>query len=94
MCNIHELNNGSAAGIRTLRLTEAVGMVIAHDITEIKPGKFKGRAFKKGHIIKKKISTTCRSSAKKISSSLRLKKTKCTKTMQPVQLQGHLPEAA
>jgi molybdenum cofactor synthesis domain-containing protein len=32
---------------------DAVGHVISHDITEIIPGKFKGRAFKKGHIIKK-----------------------------------------
>ena len=28
----------------------AVGMVLAHDITEIRPGVFKGPAFKKGHI--------------------------------------------
>ena len=27
-------------------------MVLCHDITQIIPGKFKGRAFKKGHIIK------------------------------------------
>lgn len=31
---------------------DAVGHVLSHDITEIIPGKFKGRAFKKGHIIK------------------------------------------
>ncbi len=31
---------------------QAVGMVLPHDITEIVPGKFKGRAFKKGHIIR------------------------------------------
>lgn len=30
----------------------AVGMMLCHDITEIIPGKFKGVAFKKGHIIK------------------------------------------
>lgn len=30
---------------------EAVGTVLAHDITEIRPGQFKGPAFKKGHII-------------------------------------------
>ncbi len=29
----------------------AVGNVIAHDITEIRPGQFKGPAFRKGHII-------------------------------------------
>jgi hypothetical protein len=27
-------------------------MVLAHDITEIRPGEFKGRAFKKGHVIR------------------------------------------
>lgn len=27
-------------------------MVIPHDITEIRPGEFKGRAFKKGHIVR------------------------------------------
>ncbi|HLA49984.1 MAG TPA: molybdopterin-binding protein [Thermodesulfovibrionia bacterium] len=38
--------------MKTVPVTEAVGMVIAHDITEIIPGKFKGRAFKKGHIVR------------------------------------------
>lgn len=32
-------------------LDEALGKVLAHDITEIRPGQFKGPAFKKGHII-------------------------------------------
>lgn len=32
---------------------KAVGMVLAHDITRIIPGKFKGVGFKKGHIVKK-----------------------------------------
>ena len=32
---------------------DAVGTVMAHDITEIRPGKFKGPAFKKGHIVRK-----------------------------------------
>lgn len=36
----------------TVKTEEAVGMVLGHDITEIVPGKFKGIAFKKGHIIK------------------------------------------
>jgi len=29
-----------------------VGTVLAHDITEIRPGDFKGRAFRKGHIVR------------------------------------------
>ena len=39
--------------MNTVRTEDAVGMVLGHDITEIVPGKFKGIAFKKGHIIKK-----------------------------------------
>jgi hypothetical protein len=38
---------------KTVPVTEAVGMVLSHDITEIRRGEFKGRAFKKGHVIKK-----------------------------------------
>jgi len=37
---------------RLIPVEEAVGMVIPHDLTEIRPGEFKGRAFKKGHIIR------------------------------------------
>lgn len=40
-----------AAG-RIINLIDAVGSVIAHDITEIVPGKFKGPAFKKGHVVR------------------------------------------
>ena len=39
--------------IKKVKIKEAIGMVLAHDITRIIPGKFKGAAFKKGHIIKK-----------------------------------------
>ena len=42
----------SRVGQRTLPVAEAVGTVLAHDITEIRPGEFKGRAFPKGHIIR------------------------------------------
>ncbi|MCX7794096.1 MAG: molybdopterin-binding protein [Thermodesulfovibrionales bacterium] len=47
MCEIKE----ERKNIRTIPLSEAVGTVLAHDITEIREG-FKGRAFKKGHIIR------------------------------------------
>ncbi|MGC2061803.1 MAG: molybdopterin-binding protein [Thermodesulfovibrionales bacterium] len=50
MCEASHENN--KPGIRKLPAAEAVGTVLAHDITEIRPGEFKGRAFKKGHIIK------------------------------------------
>jgi molybdenum cofactor synthesis domain-containing protein len=32
-------------------LDQAVGTILAHDITEIRPGQFKGAAFKKGHMV-------------------------------------------
>ena len=37
---------------KTVPVEQAVGMVLPHDITEIRPGEFKGRAFRKGHIIR------------------------------------------
>lgn len=36
----------------TVRVEEAIGMVLAHDLTKIVPGEFKGAAFRKGHVIK------------------------------------------
>jgi len=36
----------------TIPVEKAVGTILAHDITEIRSGEFKGRAFKKGHIIR------------------------------------------
>ena len=36
---------------RIVPVREAVGMVLCHDITEVLPGKSKGRAFKKGHVV-------------------------------------------
>ena len=38
--------------MKTVPVQEAVGMVLGHDVTRIVPGEFKGRAFKKGHIIR------------------------------------------
>lgn len=38
--------------IEMVAVEQAVGSVLAHDITEIRPGQFKGPAFKKGYIIK------------------------------------------
>ena len=37
---------------KTVPVAEAVGMVLPHDITEIVKDEFKGRAFKKGHVIR------------------------------------------
>jgi hypothetical protein len=35
-----------------IKVEDAVGTVLAHDITRIVPGKFKGVGFRKGHIVK------------------------------------------
>ncbi|SHH86402.1 molybdopterin-binding protein [Clostridium grantii] len=37
--------------MKSIKVEEAIGTILCHDITQIIPGKFKGRAFKKGHII-------------------------------------------
>ncbi len=54
MCKTHDNGGKRGVGAKRIPLSKAVGMVLAHDITEIKPGEFKGRAFKKGHIVRKK----------------------------------------
>ena len=36
----------------TVRIEDAVGLVLGHDVTEIRPGEFKGPAFRKGHRIR------------------------------------------
>ena len=38
--------------MKIVPVQEAVGMVLCHDITQIIPGEFKGRAFKKGHVVR------------------------------------------
>lgn len=37
--------------MKTVRTQDAVGMPLAHDLTQIIPGKYKGARFKKGHIV-------------------------------------------
>jgi hypothetical protein len=44
--------NSLSPVFRTIPVAEAVGMVLAHDVTEIRKDEFKGRAFKKGHVIR------------------------------------------
>ncbi len=39
----------SENGCRKIRVEDAVGTTLAHDITEIRPGEFKGPSFRKGH---------------------------------------------
>lgn len=38
--------------MKQVRVEDAVGMVLCHDMTEIVPGKKKGCAFRKGHIVR------------------------------------------
>lgn len=38
--------------MKTMKTVDACGQILAHDITRIVPGEFKGVAFKKGHLIK------------------------------------------
>ncbi|MDF2928250.1 molybdopterin-binding protein [Anaerospora sp.] len=38
--------------IRQVRVEDAVGMVLGHDMSKIVPGEYRGPAFKKGHIIR------------------------------------------
>jgi molybdenum cofactor synthesis domain-containing protein len=55
MCEIDDSDDGESTvspSSRTIPVAEAVGTVLAHDITEIRPGEFKGRAFKKGHVVR------------------------------------------
>lgn len=51
MCDT--LNEKPAAGVKTIPVEEAIGTVLAHDITEIRKEEFKGRAFRKGHVVTK-----------------------------------------
>ena len=37
--------------LKKIRLQEAIGSKLAHDMTEIRPGEFKGPAFRRGHTV-------------------------------------------
>jgi molybdenum cofactor synthesis domain-containing protein len=37
--------------LREVRVQDAVGLVLAHDLTQVIPGKYKGPLFRKGHVI-------------------------------------------
>ena len=52
MCNAEMRGGPDRAVTKTIPIGESVGMVLAHDVTEIRKDEFKGRAFKKGHIIR------------------------------------------
>ena len=44
--------NKFKSSAKIIPIDQSVGTVLAHDLTEIRPGQFKGPAFKKGHIIR------------------------------------------
>jgi len=52
MCDIHSSDTKNRVGVKTISVEDAVGMALAHDITEIRQDDFKGRAFKKGYIVR------------------------------------------
>lgn len=41
-----------ASVLREVKVEEAIGLPLAHDLTRIVPGEFKGRLFRKGHLIR------------------------------------------
>lgn len=38
--------------LKKVKLNEAIGLTIGHDMTKVIPGKFKGPAFRRGHVIR------------------------------------------
>ncbi|MGL5150227.1 MAG: molybdopterin-binding protein [Clostridium sp.] len=38
--------------MKMIKVEDAIGSILSHDVTQIIPGEFKGRLFKKGHVIK------------------------------------------
>lgn len=53
MCDRESSDRKHGVGVATIPVDDAVGTILAHDITEIRPDEFKGLAFRKGHIVKK-----------------------------------------
>jgi hypothetical protein len=50
-CLAQYFEKGVHIVLKKIELKEAVGTKLAHDITEIRPGEFKGPAFRKGHTV-------------------------------------------
>ncbi|MFA5353637.1 MAG: molybdopterin-binding protein, partial [Thermodesulfovibrionales bacterium] len=51
MCDVHDNEKRMRLGVKTIPVGESVGMVLAHDITEIRQDETKGPAFRKGHVV-------------------------------------------
>jgi hypothetical protein len=43
---------GEEITVRKIKIEDAVGMVLGHDVTQIIPGEYKGPRFKRGHLIR------------------------------------------
>ena len=52
MCSEQKDRQSACQTTRTIPVEQAIGMVLAHDVTEIRKDEFKGRAFKKGHVVR------------------------------------------
>jgi hypothetical protein len=39
--------------LKKIKLEDAVGLILAHDVTKVVPGVFKGPLFRRGHVIRK-----------------------------------------
>jgi len=48
-----KLRGDDTESFKKIPASEAVGLILAHDVTEIRPGEFKCRAYKKGHIVRR-----------------------------------------
>ena len=51
MCQTHSARQWNG-GMTKIKVEEAVGTRLAHDITEIRPGEFKGPSFRRGHRVR------------------------------------------
>jgi len=51
MCQTHRTRQWHG-GMTKIKVEEAVGTRLAHDITEIRPGEFKGPSFRRGHKVR------------------------------------------
>lgn len=52
MCDTEMSHGVNPLSFRKIEVENSVGTVLAHDVTEIRRDEFKGRAFRKGHIIR------------------------------------------
>ncbi|MDX2454669.1 hypothetical protein [Desulfosarcina sp.] len=53
MCQSHHARQYNG-GMTTIKLEDAIGTRLAHDITEIRPDAFKGPSFRRGHKVQEK----------------------------------------